>query len=220
MKIFKRVLKAVLYFHLIVVPLSLASAYYLLKVMPDRVFEEKQHEGPYDAAIVPGIPYNGDTISDLMKARVLWACYLYEKKLVKNIIFSGSAVYTPYLESKVMAKYAKALGVKEENIFTEERAEHSTENVYYSYRIAKRNGFEKVILATDPFQSIFMSLFIKEIDMPVETLPIVFRILKESNYEMPKIDASDALKEDFVALPERETWLQRMSGTLGWRIKE
>ena len=54
--------------------------------------------------------------------------------MAKNVMFSGSAVYTPYYESKIMALYAEAIGIPKERIYIETEAEHSTENIFYSYR--------------------------------------------------------------------------------------
>src|SRR5690606_38309843 len=95
---------------------------------------------PFDAIIVPGVPYDGVHWSETMMARVKWSKYLYDKGYAKNIIYSGSAVYTPYVEADIMALYAQSMGIPEEHIFSETRAEHSTENVYYSYRLAKEHG--------------------------------------------------------------------------------
>ena len=70
--------------------------------------------------------------------------------MTKNIIFSGGAVYTKYTESAIMKLFAIEMGIPEENIFIEERAEHSTENVFYSYYIAKDLNFKKLAVASDP----------------------------------------------------------------------
>ena len=107
-------------------------------------FQQAKKNAPYDAIIVPGVPHDGKSWSSIMNIRVSWADYLYKKGITKNIIFSGGAVYTKYSEAKIMAEYGKALGIPEEHIFTDTNAEHSTENVYYSYLIAKKQGFKKI----------------------------------------------------------------------------
>ncbi len=89
----------------------------------------------------------------VMMGRIYWAKFLYEKGIAKNIIFSGSAVYSPYYEAEIMRLYAIELGIPKENIFAETKAEHSTENAYYSYKYGKKLGFNKMALASDPFQS-------------------------------------------------------------------
>src|SRR5689334_21890855 len=105
-----------------------------------RCYEKNLALQPYDAIIVPGVPFEDSTWSYIMKGRVLWSVYLYQHGYTKNIIYSGSAVYSPYTEGKIMALYAEKLGVRPENIFVEPKAEHSTENVFYGGLIARRKG--------------------------------------------------------------------------------
>ena len=58
-------------------------------------------------------------------ARVVWAVYLHRIGVTRRIIMSGSAVYSPWVEAKVMREYAVALGVPREDVLIEDRAEHS-----------------------------------------------------------------------------------------------
>jgi len=187
------------------------------KNRPSRLFNEVIQKGQtFDAGIVPGFPFQNDKWDSLMKGRVLWACYLYEKGIVKNLIFSGSAVYSPYSEAKIMGLYAKAIGVPENNIFYETKAEHSTENIYYSYELARREGFKSVALLTDPFQSSVTKRFTKRrFATPIQHLPFVIDTLKNLNNQDYSIDPSTAFLEHFVPLAERESWFKRLRGTLG-----
>lgn len=175
---------------------------------------------PFDAVIVPGVPF--DTAwSDVMRARVLWSYHLYTQGLTKNIIFSGSAVYSPYIEARIMAEYAKKLGVPAEHVFTEERAEHSTENVFYSYYMAKDLGFQKVALATDPFQSKMVRSFAKRKKLDLAFVPAIFDTIHTYYDDMGAIaiDPTGAKVEDFVALPDREGFWKRFAGTMGKNLK-
>ena len=185
----------------------------------DKSFQNGIQSQPYDAIIVPGYPHNGESWDRVVQMRVYWAKYLYDKGYAKNIIFSGGAVATKYIESRIMAYYAHALGVRSENLFTEERAEHSTENVYYSYRLAKENGFKKIALATDPFQSRYMQKFSKKFELPINFLPMVIDTLKTFSMEEPAIDPKPAIQEGFVKLSDRENFFERFRGTLGKNIK-
>jgi uncharacterized SAM-binding protein YcdF (DUF218 family) len=183
-------------------------------------FEKVKPEMPFDAVIVPGVPY--DTAwSDVMRARVLWSYHLYTQGLTKNIIFSGSAVYSPYIEARIMAEYAKKLGVPAEHVFTEERAEHSTENVFYSYYMAKDLGFQKVALATDPFQSKMVRSFAKRKKLDLAFVPAIFDTIHAyyDDMEAITIDPTRAKVEDFVALPDREGFWKRFAGTMGKNLK-
>lgn len=198
--------------------LFLLSSCSLFRPSPEKTYEKYIIDAPFDAIIVPGVPHDGNSWSSTMKIRVHWSNYLFKNGFTKNVIYSGSAVYSPYIEGKVMALYGEKLGIPKENIFVEDRAEHSTENAYYSYLIAKKNGFKKVALATDPFQTNNLRKMIRKYELPISLLPIVFDTLKRLDRYEPKIDAELAKKENFVALPDREGLLERLTGTLGKKI--
>lgn len=186
----------------------------------ERSFERYAIHQPYDAIIVPGVPFDGTTWSEVMKMRVHWAVYLYQQKYTKTIIFSGSSVYSPYVEAKIMALYAEKLGVPQEHIYTEEKAEHSSENLYYSYKVARENQLAKVALATDPFQGSFLRGFAHKIKLDsLGFLPIVFDKLKTIDLYTPEIDPSSAYVEDFESVVERENAFVRFQGTMGKHIK-
>ena len=182
-------------------------------------FEAAKPRMPFDAIIVPGVPF--DTAwSDVMRARVLWSHYLYEEGFTKNVIYSGSAVYSPYIESRIMAEYAKELGIPEEHIYTEERAEHSTENVFYSYYLAKDLGLEKIALATDPFQTKMVKSFAKKKKLDIGYVPAMFDVVgMRYGGTSVTIDPSTAKVENFTPLPEREGFFKRFAGTMGKNLK-
>lgn len=182
----------------------------------ERSYKRYTVHQPYDAIIVPGVPFKDGTWSDIMKMRVHWAVHLYKEGIAKNIVFSGSSVYSPYIEARIMALYAQELGVDKAHILTEERAEHSSENLYYSYRLAKDNGLEKVALATDPFQGSFLRGFAKKINLDsIGFLPVVFKKLEELDLVTPEIDPTWAYVEDFTSIVERESAAVRFRGTMG-----
>ncbi|MBK6984017.1 MAG: hypothetical protein IPH32_04310 [Bacteroidetes bacterium] len=64
---------------------------------------------PYDAIIVPGVPYNAKKWSNVMRLRILWSKFLFEKGYTKNIIYSDGAVHSNYIESRIMGLYAVAM---------------------------------------------------------------------------------------------------------------
>jgi uncharacterized SAM-binding protein YcdF (DUF218 family) len=182
---------------------------------------EESKQNPYEVIIVPGVPFGDSTWSWIMKGRVYWSKYLYESGITKNIIYSGSAVYTPFIEADIMALYAEKLGIPQANIFMERLAEHSTENVYYSYRLAKKQGFQRIALATDQFQSKMLKRFIKKVvSRDVGIIPFVTDTLAAMQPQMvdPEIDYQKAFVKDFTPLPEKETRWQRFRGTRGLDI--
>jgi uncharacterized SAM-binding protein YcdF (DUF218 family) len=204
---------------LVLVIIPLTSGCMLTKTKCKNLYE-RSRSNVYDAIIVPGIPYNGDLWSRIMKGRVYWAKHLFDEGIAKNIIFSGSSVYTPYAEGEIMMLYACEIGIPKENIFVEGKAEHSTENVYYSHKLAKKLGFRFIALATDPVQSRLLNGFVKRKVDDIDIIPFVIDILEKNEEKMidPAIDASLAYKEDFISIVDRESKLKRFRGTLGKNI--
>lgn len=182
---------------------------------------EDARETKYDIVIVPGVPFENGKWSYVMKGRVYWSKYLYDNGITENVIYSGAAVYTPYCEAEIMAMYAARLGIPEGNIFTESLAEHSTENVYYSYKKARKLGFQKIALATDPFQAKMLKRFTKKVVSPeVGIIPFVSDILKVMEKDMidPEIEYQKAFRTEFIPLSERKNMRERFRGTRGQNI--
>ncbi|MBK7692085.1 MAG: YdcF family protein [Bacteroidetes bacterium] len=187
----------------------------------DKLYKKAILERPYyDAVIVPGVPFKNGAWDSVMKARVLWSVYLYQHKFTRNIIFSGAAVYTPFYEAVIMGLYAQKLGVNKNHIFYDTLAKHSTENVYYSYKLAKNLGFTSLALATDPFQSALLNAYTKRRFMsPIAHLPVNFTIIAAMNTDSPYIDSMTAFKEGFKSILEQESLLKRLKGTMGKQVK-
>lgn len=190
---------------------------------PEKYFAKAYAKRPYDAVIVPGTPYQVTGWDDATHARVIWAVYLYKIGVTRKIIMSGAAVYSPWVESKVMREYAVALGVPREDVLVEDRAEHSTENLYYGYKVAQRAGLTKVALASDEFQTKMLKSFNRRmkrrLDAHIDLIPLV-RDSVDHLYAMPspQIDPSVAHVDTFVSIMERQSFWYRFSGTLGKNI--
>ncbi len=182
---------------------------------------EAEKTGGYDIIVVPGVPFEDGKWSRTMKGRVYWSKYLFDKGLARNIMYSGSAVYTPYTEAEIMRLYAVELGIPDSHIFTEDKAEHSTENIYYSYQKARMLGFEKIALASDPFQTKMLRRYAtKVIDPDIGFLPMVYDslVLLEPVMVDPEIPHDQARIDDFVPLTERESFRERFRGTRGLKV--
>ena len=94
-----------------------------------RHYLKKAATESYEMIAVPGVPFTETGWDSTMKARIYWSKYLYDKGIAKNIMYSGSSVYSAYYEGKIMAMYAIAIGIPAEHIYSETKAEHSTENL-------------------------------------------------------------------------------------------
>jgi hypothetical protein len=189
---------------------------------PLKSYQKAVQKAPFDVIIVPGIPFeHGTWESNIMKERILWSYFLYAKGITRNVIYSGSAVYTPYVEGKIMAMYAVALEIPREHVFSETNAEHSTENLVYGYRMAKSKGFEKIAVATDPGQTAALRSFAWDLGLPVTFIPVVQDSLNTMKVDTSlRIDPSPAFVTGFIPLPEREDILKRTFGTMGLEIKD
>lgn len=172
----------------------------------------------YDVIVIPGVPFYAPNWDRIIRGRVYWSKYLYDLGIAKNIMFSGSSVYTPYYEGEIMALYAAAIGIPKEHIFTETKAEHSTENIYYSYKKAKQLGFKTIALASDQFQTRSLRRFAhKRLSPDVGMIPWVMAVIREMDPKMisPEIDYQKAVNDSFVSIKKREGFFKRLKGTWG-----
>lgn len=178
-------------------------------------------QAPYDAIIVPGIPYDSTQQNILFKVRMLWAKNLFDKGITKNIIFSGAAVHSAWIEGKVMKIMADSMGIPSANTFYEDKAEHGNENVYYSWKLAQRLGLKKIALATDQYQNSFLTSFLQKRTPDIAQLPVStdsFPVYDKK--QLPLIDASKAHVNNFVPLKERESRWQRFRSSFTIQVKE
>lgn len=192
-----------------------------LIVQTPVIYQEAKRAEPYDVIIVPGVPYKDKGMADIMNFRVRWAHQLYSEGITKNVIFSGSAVYTPYVEGKIMALMGEALGIPKENIFVEDKAEHSTENMYYSYLMARKLGFTRIAVASDQYQSFMLHEVYERFKLyGLEFIPIPTSFMKNSDKTPILINPETAFVKDFIALPDRQSFADRFKGTRGKYVKE
>lgn len=215
----KKGIKIVFFFH-VFLAIALGLTHCSFSRYARKAYAAANEEKPFDVIIVPGVPYELERTTSVMKMRIYWAKHLYDSGYTKNIIFSGSAVYSPFVESVAMKIIADSLGIPADHTFSETKAEHSTENVYYSWKLAKAKGFRKIALATDPYQSRMLKGFIQKYCPDVQSVPIVFDILNIEGKSLPVIDTTSAYVPDFVSIIKREGFWQRLKGTMGARIKE
>ncbi len=186
---------------------------------PVKCFEQAKAHKPYDVIIVPGYPYDPQMTDGILEERIRWAYYLFQHGYTKNIIFSGSAVHSPYVEAEVMRLLALQVGLPESHLFVETKAEHTTENLYYSSVLAKKLGFQTVAFATQSAQASFMKSFDRKWDLKVDMLPIVDSCIYPSKVSFHMIDTVSAKVPHFVSLEEREGFIARLRGTRGHRVK-
>lgn len=172
----------------------------------------------YDAIIVPGVPFIAPSWDMTMQMRVIWGVHLYKRGFAKKIIMSGSSVYSPYVEAQIMKLYAISLGVPEEDIIVEGKAQHSTENVWYSYKLAKSMGYQYIALSTDPFQTRMVYRFGKRRLKELQYLPVLFDTLKTIPRTVPQIQYEGYKVDTFKSIIETQSFWYRLRGTMGAHI--
>lgn len=217
--LFKKVLKFIIYFH-VFLALAFVFTYCTFRKFANDSYKQAKRDRPYDVIIVPGVPYEKVNTTSVMKMRILWAKHLYDSGYTRNIIFSGSSVYSPFTEGIAMKLIADSLGIPPQHTFAETKAEHSTENVYYSWKMAREKGFRKIALATDPFQAGLLRSFTKKYCPGVVPVPVVFGIVDMNGTTLPLIDTTACYNKDFVSIMERESFWKRFQGTRGERVKQ
>ncbi|MGL1889272.1 MAG: YdcF family protein [Reichenbachiella sp.] len=206
---------------LICLLLILLSSGCMISQRKSLSYLEEATAHPYDIIVVPGVPYEGEEISSTMKGRINWSKYLYDNGIAKNIMYTGGAVYSPYYEAEIMALTAKEMGIPDSVIYIETRAEHSTENIYYSYKKAKLLGFDRIALATDPFQAKMLKRYIRKVvDKNVGVIPFFYDSLETIENREYVINDSLAYKPDFISILKRESWWKRFRGTRGHNVNE
>ena len=112
------------------------------------------------------------------------------------------------------------MGIPADHTFSETKAEHSTENIYYSWKMAKAMGFQKIALSTDPFQARVLGSFMRKYTPGVIAIPIVYDRLDIKGKTLPVINFAPAFATNFVNIKKREGFWERFAGTLGKRVKK
>ncbi|MES2760614.1 MAG: YdcF family protein [Bacteroidota bacterium] len=199
---------------------SNCNAYYnAFYTDPVKCFEIAYQKKPYDVIIVPGFPYDSGRVNMVLSERVKWAHYLYKKGYAKNIIFSGGAVHSPYIEANVMKLLAIQTGIEADHIFIETKAEHTTENLYYSTMMAKELGFKSIAFASEAAQCSFMKPFKRKFKLTVDFIPVIVDSIIHLPIRFKPIDDSLVFVKGFVSLEKRESKLKSLRGTRGHKVK-
>ncbi|MEI6312105.1 MAG: YdcF family protein [Bacteroidota bacterium] len=158
----------------------------------------------FDVVIVPGFPYFENSNNEVLKMRILWANQLYLSGKTKHIVFTGSAVSTHYNEAMVMKKIAVELGIPDSVIYTEKKAEHSTENIYFAMQVCEQHNFTKVALATDIAQTSFLKKYIDTYFPYIARLPINYSRI-DMRKDISIVNVEECKVENFVSLKNRKT---------------
>lgn len=196
------------------------SSCFFLGPSPKKRLQKIAEVKPVDVVIVPGLPLYQGQWDTLLKTRMLWSEFLIKKGYAKHVLYSGNAVYTPWMEGPSMALIAQQLGIDSAQILVDTIAEHSTENLHYSYLMAKAKGFQHIAVATDPFQCAMLHKFAKKnFAEEIYFLPVIYDSIKARTGVDVRIDTTLTKKKQFRSLEERQSYKERLKGTRGKEIK-
>lgn len=104
-----------------------------------------------DAAVVLGAAEYNNRPSPVFRQRIEHAIQLYKDGRVRAIVFTGGpGKGSRFAEAEVGRDYAVRNGVKASDIFTESISKVTYGNLWEARRIAKREGFDRVLVVSDP----------------------------------------------------------------------
>lgn len=104
-----------------------------------------------DAAVVLGAAVREDAPSPVFQARIDHGIWLYQKGWVAKIIFTGGrSAGARYADSVIARRYAHKKGVPRADMFVETQSRITEENLYYSKKVAEKNGLKTFIVVSDP----------------------------------------------------------------------
>ncbi|KHD35372.1 hypothetical protein NL50_13760 [Clostridium acetobutylicum] len=112
----------------------------------------KLRRDSFDVIIILGFPdlQNGKP-SPIMRERVIKAVELFNKGYANKIICSGGGVYNKYIESDVMANFAKSLGIPNGCLIKEDKSRNTYQNIQNSIKIMENKHWSSAIVVTSPW---------------------------------------------------------------------
>jgi uncharacterized SAM-binding protein YcdF (DUF218 family) len=107
----------------------------------------------FDTIIVLGTRADGDgNPTPEMLARVNEAAHEYELGVAPRLIMTGGAAHNGFVEARVMAQTAHALGIPDSAIYVEPEAMDTIQNACYAERIMKAHGWQSAEVISEGFQ--------------------------------------------------------------------
>jgi uncharacterized SAM-binding protein YcdF (DUF218 family) len=106
----------------------------------------------FDAIIVLGNPADDDgNPSPEQLARVTDGVREYERGVAPRLILTGGATHHQFVEARVMARSALALGIPESAIFVEPEARNTMQNACYAERILLAHGWRSAEVVSSAY---------------------------------------------------------------------
>lgn len=114
-------------------------------------FARQTSQEPADAAVVLGAAVYRNRPSPVYRERINHAVDLFHQGQVSALIFTGGkGPGDAVSEGEAGREYALAAGVPESAIFIETTSENTLENLENAQEIIETQGFERILLVSDP----------------------------------------------------------------------
>jgi uncharacterized SAM-binding protein YcdF (DUF218 family) len=124
---------------------------FLLNAINIYRYSSSYSEHKSDVVIVLGAGTSNGIVSPIFRERINHGIYLYNKQLVKKIIFTGGfSEGNKQSDSQLAKMYALKKGIPSNDILIEERSRFTIENLRESKLIMDSLGLKTALIVSDP----------------------------------------------------------------------
>lgn len=148
MKIFKKIIIAVLCIGIVCGIGVLGIDFYVKKSTEDYILSPEDAGTGYDCILVLGCGVWGETPSHMLEDRLLQGVELYDGGASEKLLMSGDHGREGYDEVNVMKNFAIEKGVASENIFMDHAGFSTYESMYRAKEIFQA---EKILIVTQDY---------------------------------------------------------------------
>lgn len=100
------------------------------------------------AVLVAGYPANRDgSLHPMQRMRVEVGVNAYRNQACDRLIVSGAAAHNEHVEAKVMAVFARELGISDDHLIIEDRALNTWQNI--SCSLPYLENYDRIVVASD-----------------------------------------------------------------------
>ncbi|MDP2789794.1 MAG: YdcF family protein [bacterium] len=181
----------------------LLSGFTNLNVFLGRVWLEHQPLKPADALIILGGGINEETgvLSFKTEERVRTGAQLFlEKKIAPVVVVTGGKVGSnPFAEAPAMAKLLQQLGVVENNIIQEDKAQNTLENAANVVAIGRKLGWKSIIVLTSDFHTSRACTFFRNAGAPPVTCRAADRSTVSQSSPIRRLQSMKGVLREYAA---------------------
>jgi len=125
-----------------------------------------------DAAVVLGAAVFRERPSPVFRERINHAIRLYQEGQIKAIILTGGVGANDQIsEGEAGRQYALSAGIPNEAILFESTSENTFQNLEYAQQIISSQGFNQVLIVSDPYHMRRAMAYAEDIGINAEPSP-------------------------------------------------